>query len=112
MIARTWRGRTLASKSDEYVDVVKRTGVSAIRATEGNAGVWLLRRIEGEVAYFQVISLWDSMEAIRGFAGPDPERAVYYPEDDAFLLEKDYISRPIADFLAIQYARALAEEDR
>jgi hypothetical protein len=34
-------------------------------------------------------SRWDSWDAIRAFAGPDPERAVYYPEDRAFLLELD-----------------------
>ena len=28
------------------------------------------------------------MEAVRAFAGPEPERARYYPEDDAFLLDK------------------------
>jgi hypothetical protein len=31
--------------------------------------------------------LWDSLDAIRAFAGPDVERAKYYPEDEAFLLE-------------------------
>ena len=36
---------------------------------------------------FLLISLWESMEGIREFAGPDPERAVYYPEDKEFLLE-------------------------
>jgi hypothetical protein len=32
------------------------------------------------------VSFWTSMEAIKGFAGPDPERARYYPEDEEFLL--------------------------
>jgi hypothetical protein len=33
------------------------------------------------------VSLWESVDAIRKFAGPDIERAVYYPEDKEFLLE-------------------------
>jgi hypothetical protein len=37
-------------------------------------------------ADFVFVSLWDSWEAIRRFAGDTPERAVYYPEDSAFLL--------------------------
>jgi hypothetical protein len=34
-----------------------------------------------------LISLWESADAIRNFAGPDIVRARYYPEDDRFLLE-------------------------
>jgi heme-degrading monooxygenase HmoA len=37
---------------------------------------------------FTLISLWDSWDAIKAFAGPDPEKAVFYPEDDKFLLER------------------------
>ncbi len=89
MIARLWKGRTSASDGEAYVEVLKRTGVEACRATPGNAGVFVLYRIRGEVAEFQFLSLWDSHAAIRRFAGPEPERAVYYPEDDAYLLEKE-----------------------
>ena len=48
-----------------------------------------LVRIDGEIAEFLLITDWDSMEAIKRFAGPNPEIAVYYPEDEAFLLEKE-----------------------
>jgi hypothetical protein len=41
------------------------------------------------VTHFVFTTLWDSIEAIRRFAGEDPERARYYPEDDDFLLEKE-----------------------
>ena len=34
------------------------------------------------------MSLWDDFEAIRRFAGPEPEKAVYYPEDDAYLVDR------------------------
>ncbi len=44
-------------------------------------------RIEGEVAHFTLISLWDSFDSIRKFAGDAIEVARYYPEDTAFLLE-------------------------
>lgn len=87
MIARLWRGRTPAAKADEYVDYVQKTGVKAQTAIPGNRGDYLFRRIDGEIAHFVVISLWDSWESIRRFAGEDPERAVYYPEDDQYLLE-------------------------
>jgi heme-degrading monooxygenase HmoA len=38
---------------------------------------------------FLLVSLWDSEEAIRRFAGEDIEKAVFYPEDEQFLIEKD-----------------------
>jgi hypothetical protein len=48
--------------------------------------VLVLRRDETDRTEFIFISLWESMEVIRGFAGDDVERARYYPEDRDFLL--------------------------
>jgi heme-degrading monooxygenase HmoA/uncharacterized damage-inducible protein DinB len=59
--------------------------VADLAATPGNRGVYLLRRREGGRARFRVLSLWDSLDGIRRFAGEDPERARYYPEDARFL---------------------------
>ena len=89
MIARIWKGRTLASQSDRYMAYMQATGVHDLRATDGNQGVYVLRRIDGDQAEFTFISLWDSWEAIRRFAGDDVERAVYYPEDKDYLLGLD-----------------------
>ncbi len=52
-------------------------------------GSFRLRRDEGEVTHFTTLTSWDSVEAIRAFAGDEDERARYYPEDDAFLLERE-----------------------
>ena len=87
MIARTWHGVTDAAKSDEYFDYLKNTGVSEYQATEGNLGVYVMRRIEGNKAHFLLLTLWASTEAIKKFAGSDMEKARYYPEDEKFLLE-------------------------
>jgi len=87
MIARIWRGRTAASRSDEYMSFLERTGLRDYRETEGNRGVLLLRRTSDGVAEFTTLTLWDSMDAIRRFAGGEPERARYYPEDPEYLLE-------------------------
>ena len=89
MIARSWHGMTPAAKADEYLAYLNRTGIPDYKATEGNRAVYVLRRIEGEHAHFLLISLWDSYDAIRKFAGDDLEKAHYYPEDDEFLLEKE-----------------------
>ncbi len=87
MIVRIWHGVTPAAKCDEYFDYLDETGVPDYRATEGNRGVYVLRRIEGNRAHFLTISFWESIEAIEQFAGSDPERARYYPEDEEFLLD-------------------------
>ena len=87
MIARAWHGVTPASKADAYVEFLKRTGLRDYRSTPGNYGAYVLRRVEGDRAHFLLISLWESMDAIRKFAGPEPEKAVYYDVDKEFLLE-------------------------
>jgi heme-degrading monooxygenase HmoA len=86
MIARIWHGETAAAKSEEYLDYLNETGVPDYRATRGNRGVYVLRRIEGDRAHFLTLSFWDSIDDVKRFAGPDPERARYYPEDEEFLL--------------------------
>jgi len=89
MIARTWRGATRAADAEAYADYVRRTGLAAYRATTGNSGAFLLYRIAGDRAEFLVISLWESPAAIRRFAGRDMGRAVFYAEDDRYLIDRD-----------------------
>lgn len=87
MIARIWHGMTPADKADDYVDYLNRSGVPGLRSTDGNQGVYTLRRVDGETAHFLMLSLWDSVASIKTFAGNDYEKARYYPEDSDFLLE-------------------------
>jgi heme-degrading monooxygenase HmoA len=87
MIARFWRGVTRRSKADEYFDYLEKTGLKEYRSTEGNRGVYVFRRIENDRAEFLLLSLWDSFDAIKRFAGPNFENPLYYPEDKNFLLE-------------------------
>jgi heme-degrading monooxygenase HmoA len=49
----------------------------------------MLRRDEGERTEFVMFTLWESLDAIRAFAGDDVEAAVYYPEDDRYLVERE-----------------------
>ena len=81
MIARTWSGRTKSEHADAYLKIVRETGLSDIPHTPGNQGAWLLRREDGEEVEFLLISLWDSFESITAFAGPDVDKARYYPEN-------------------------------
>ncbi|HYZ10302.1 MAG TPA: hypothetical protein VE962_00220 [Actinomycetota bacterium] len=89
MIARIWRGRTPGEKAEAYHDYLRATGLKEYAETPGNRGVFALRRIEGGVAEFLLLTLWESMDSVRRFAGEDPERPVYYPDDDEYLLERE-----------------------
>ncbi|HKG94728.1 MAG TPA: hypothetical protein VKA84_22635 [Gemmatimonadaceae bacterium] len=94
MIARTWWGATAAAAADEYLEYLHRTGFAEYRATPGNCGVLALRRLANGRAEFLLVSLWDSLDAVRAFAGGadgtgDIERAVFYPEDERFLVARD-----------------------
>ncbi len=89
MLARIWRGATRAEDADAYLDYLHRTGLAAYASTEGNRDVIALRRVDGDRAEFLLLTLWDSPDAVRAFAGDDPSRAVFYSEDDRFLIERE-----------------------
>lgn len=89
MIMREWRGRVPHDKVDAYVRVLERTGLPHYAGTAGHRGSWLLLdRERDDAAEITLLTLWTSRDAIRAFAGEDIARAVYYPEDDDFLIEK------------------------
>jgi heme-degrading monooxygenase HmoA len=89
MIARIWRGLTANDQADEYLAYLRLTGLKEYRETPGNRGVFVLRRTQGERCEVVLVSLWESMDAVRRFAGNSPETAKYYPEDRRFLLEME-----------------------
>lgn len=84
-----WRGATRRADAAAYAGYVAETGMVAYRATPGNRGAYLLQREVGELTEIVTLSFWDSLDAIKGFAGEDIERAVFYPEDDRYLVERD-----------------------
>jgi hypothetical protein len=89
MIARIWRGVVRREDGDAYARYIRDTGFTEYAATPGNRGAWMLRRDEGDRTEFLTYSLWESYDVIRGFAGDDIEAAVYYPEDERYLVERD-----------------------
>ena len=89
MIARIWRGATRMEDADAYAEYMGGTGGEALAATPGSRGVYMLRRIQGERAEWIMLSLWEDEDAVRAFAGEDISVAVFYPEDDRYLLERD-----------------------
>lgn len=95
MIVRTWTGWTETAKAAAYQEYMQEVALTGYSATQGNRGVLMLCRDleDGARSEFTMISLWDSMEDIRRFAGEDPTAAVFYDRDDEFLIEREWTVR-------------------
>lgn len=88
-ILRRWSSRIRTGDEDAYSQYVGKTGLADYQATAGNLGAEILmRRLEDGSTEVTTLSWWTSMEAVEAFAGPRPELARYYPDDDRFLLDK------------------------
>jgi heme-degrading monooxygenase HmoA len=87
MIARIWSGTVRTTDAERYADYIRETGFAEYGETPGNRGAWLLRRDDDATTEFITLSLWDTVAAIRAFAGEDIEAAVLYPEDERYLLD-------------------------
>lgn len=92
MIARTWKGAVRHEDGDAYAAYMRDTGVAGYAKTPGNRGVWMLRRDADDRTEFLMFTLWESIEAVKAFAGEDYETAVFYPEDERFLVEREETS--------------------
>jgi len=86
-MARIWHGATPTTKSDEYLNLMRTVAIPDYHSSPGNKGAYALRRIEGDTAYFLMVTFWESEVAIRAFAGDDISVAKYYDFDKDFLLE-------------------------
>jgi hypothetical protein len=87
MIARIWHGIVPASKSGEYLELMRRIALPDYQATKGNRGAWCLYRTEGNDTHFRMLTFWDDADAITRFAGEDYTRAKYYDFDPEYLIE-------------------------
>jgi len=98
MIARLWHGRVPLARSDDYLALMRKVALPDYRATPGNRGAWVLHRRADDAAHFEMLTFWDSLEAIAAFAGPDAAVAKYYDFDRDFLLEFEPTARHFALF--------------
>jgi heme-degrading monooxygenase HmoA len=91
MIARVWHGVVPAEKAEGYGRYLADSdrGVRDYQRVPGNQGVCLLRRAQGDTVEFLLLSLWDSRQAIEAYAGPDIDRARYFPYDRECLIDPE-----------------------
>lgn len=93
MIAREWRCTCPADRLDDFIPYLHMTGVRDAEKTPGFAGAEILYRDEGDPVEVVLITFWDSIESIRGFAGVNIEEAVLYPEDYKYGIVSDTVVR-------------------
>jgi len=89
LIARIWHGHTPAAKAEEYTKYIYEAGIKKIESIPGNRGVQLFRRIDDKYGDFTVISYWDSIEAIKRFAGEKYEETHNLPKDPEYLVDME-----------------------
>jgi len=93
MIARTWSGMAAAATADAYYRHFTTKVVPHLKEIPGFRGAHLLRREANGQVEFIAITLWDSIETIKAFAGPNPDVAIVEPEGRAALITFDGFAR-------------------
>lgn len=89
MIARIWRATATADGADAYRQHFAQSVLPALQRLDGHRGAYLLRRNRDGQVELQVMTLWESLDAVRRFAEPDVEAAVVEPEARAVLADFD-----------------------
>jgi heme-degrading monooxygenase HmoA len=89
MIARHWRGWTTPENADAYEKLLRETFLPQIQQIEGHRGVFLLRNDSPQESQFIVINFFESLEAVRRFAGQDYRVPVFEPEARQLLSRVD-----------------------
>ena len=89
MILRMWRAKTTVEKTEEYIQHATKKVFPSLRAIPGYRGAYLLRRSHNDTVELIVLTLWESIDAVRKFAGPQPDRAVVEPEARTALISFD-----------------------
>jgi heme-degrading monooxygenase HmoA len=94
MIARIWTGATRAGDADAYQEYMQEVALPGYANVTGNRAVLMLRRArDDDRTEFTMVTVWDGMQSVIAFTGPDPDRAVFYPRDERFLVERDLTVR-------------------
>jgi heme-degrading monooxygenase HmoA len=90
MIARVWSAQTTPARFRDYLDHLKTQVLPTLKEVDGYKGAMLLERTMPEAKEIIVVTYWQSVVSIRGFAGADLERAVVADEATALLDHYDH----------------------
>jgi heme-degrading monooxygenase HmoA len=89
LIARHWRGWTKRADADAYEDLLKNKVIPGLKGIDGYVGGSILRKDEATESEFAVINYFDSLEAVKQFAGSNYLVPVFEPEAKALLIRME-----------------------
>jgi heme-degrading monooxygenase HmoA len=93
MIARIWKGWTKAEDADEYEKLLREVVYPGLRTVTGYFGGYILRQNGQQEIEFVTVNLFESLEAVKAFAGPEYETPVFEPEARRLLSRVEPIAR-------------------
>ena len=93
MIARTWKGWTKAEDADAYEKLLKEVVYPGLQKINGYQGGYILRQENAHETEFVTVNLFESLDAVKAFAGPDYETPVFEPEARELLSKVEPIAR-------------------
>jgi heme-degrading monooxygenase HmoA len=93
MIGRLWHGWTTHENADAYDELLQTKILPRIHRVEGYKGAYLLRRDVEDGVEFVTLTFFESMDAVRAFAGEDHGVAVVPPEARKLLSRFDQTSK-------------------
>ncbi|HVB62549.1 MAG TPA: antibiotic biosynthesis monooxygenase [Ktedonobacteraceae bacterium] len=93
MIARLWRGWTPKENADTYERLLREQVLPGLKQIDGYRGGYILRQESNEEVEFVVMNLFDSLEAVRAFAGPEYTVPVFEPEARQLLSKVEHVAR-------------------
>jgi heme-degrading monooxygenase HmoA len=98
MIVRTWRATATAEGAEAYARHFENVVLPKLSALRGFRGAYVLLDDSGEVVEIEDLTLWESHDSVRAFAGASPEVAVVDEVAQTMLLTYDTVvtHRPVA----------------
>ena len=93
MIARMWRGWTTVENADAYEKLLREVVYPGLQTINGYLGGYILRQDRKEECEFVTVNLFESMDAVKAFAGSDYEVPVFEPEARRLLSRVEPIAR-------------------
>jgi hypothetical protein len=93
MIARLWKGWTTRDNADAYERLLRERVLPGLRGIDGYRGGYVLRHDEDDEVEFAVLNLFESLDAVRAFAGPEYTVPVFEPEARALLSRVEPLAR-------------------
>jgi hypothetical protein len=93
MIARLWRGWTEVQNADAYETLLKSKVLPGLKEVQGYQGGYVMRSDEPHEVEFVVMNLFDSLDAVKRFAGSDYAIPVFEPEALALLSRVEPVAK-------------------